>query len=90
MAVGMIVNAADARYDRWEDRDQEPCFVLDDGTLVFEVWIWHSLLQRWFCMTNHATMELITQGVVCFRPADVPDRLREQMSYLERQAGIER
>lgn len=61
-----------------------------DGYPVFEVWFWHHLLGRWFCMTNEPNPQLIAQGVVCFRPADVPDRLREQMQYLEQQAGIER
>jgi len=90
MAVGLICNVADARWDRWEDRTQEPCFILDDGIPVYEVWFWHTLLKRWFCMTNNPDPSLYAQGVVCFCPADVPDRLREQMLSLEQRAGIHR
>lgn len=90
MAVGLICNVVDERFDRWEDRQQEPCFHLEDGTPVFEVWYWHKSLRRWFCMTQHPSPELIAQGVVCFRPAEVPDGLRERMTYMEQAAGIVR
>lgn len=90
MPQGLICNVADAAHDRMENRDQEPCFVLDDGTPVFEVWFWHEQLKRWFCMSTVTDPRLIAQGVVFFAPADVPDGLREKMRYLERAAGIER
>jgi hypothetical protein len=86
---GWIVNAADSRYDQEVDREQEPCFYLEDGTPIFEVWFWHAQLGIWFCMAAIEDPAAVAQGVVYFRPGDV-DGLRGRMLSLESQAGIER
>lgn len=87
MALGLICNAADARWDRWEDRSHDPCFTLKDGTPVFEVWFWHTQLLRWFCMTHNP--DPCPDNAIRFKPGD-PTRLRVQMITLERQHGIYR
>jgi hypothetical protein len=86
---GLIVNTSNAAHNRWEDRDQQPCFYLDDGTPVFEVWYWHKMLKRWFCMCPVYNQTLIDQGVVFFYPGDVAG-LRTAMGGLEQAAGIHR
>lgn len=87
MRTGLICNVADSTQDRWEERDQEPCFEVN-GHPVWEVWFWHPLLRRWFCMSHEHDPRMIFQGVVYFRPGEVPDQLRERLEYLERKAGI--
>lgn len=86
---GMIVNTADEQRDCWEDRDQVPCFYLDDGTPIFEVWFWHRGLRRWFCMSTVPNDDMIAQGVVYFWPGDIVG-LKSAMTALEEAAGIKR
>jgi hypothetical protein len=83
----LIVNVKDPQYDRWVDREQAPCFYTDDGTAVFEVWFWHCLLQRWFCMSTVWPPEQVAAGVVFFWPGDIAG-LRRTMLGLEAQAGF--
>lgn len=71
MARGLLVNVVDAKHDRYVDRDQVPCFYVDDGTPVFEVWFWHCILKRWFCMSTVSDPKKIAQGVVYFWPGDI-------------------
>ena len=83
---GWIVNAADSRYDQEVDRDQEPCFHLEDGTPIFEVWIWHSHLKLWFCMSTREDPAAAAQGVVFFKPGDL-GALQGRMQALQEQSA---
>jgi len=71
--LGWIINLARDGETREEWRDQPPVFFLSDGEPVYEVWHWHPLLKRWFVMSRRADLRMIRQGVVYFRPDDVPD-----------------
>jgi hypothetical protein len=82
MREGLIVNMNDPTWDRWEFRDQEPCFEID-GEPVFEVWYWHEGLKRWFVMSHASDPVMMAQGVVYFRPSEVPEQLRERIAYME-------
>lgn len=83
---GWILHVGAPQHDRLEPRHQTPCFVDPEIGPVHEVWIWHRLLRRWFCMTYGPVHET----VVPFRPEDAPVKLREKMSKLEREAGVKR
>lgn len=88
-----MLNVADARYDRWIRRDSRaypPAFRLDDGTAVYEVWFWHSILRRWFVMSHYSDAAMIKQGVVYFRPDNGLVGLKSIMRALEKSAGVER
>ena len=81
MREGLIVNVEDSRQDRFEYRDQQECFTVD-GTPVWEVWFWHKTLRRWFVMTCKPDPRLMSQGVVCFTPGEVPDTLRARLQTM--------
>ena len=71
---------------------QYPALILEDGTLIYDVWYWHTLLRRWFCMSCYHNPQMIAQGVVYFWPYDEPGfpALRKKMKKLEEAAGIRR
>lgn len=88
MYRGWIINVSRADADHEVERNHEPAIVLDDGTLVFEVWFWHQDLRRYFCMTKGpADARMIAQGVVYFHPDEVPDALRTRIEAMSRLAG---
>jgi hypothetical protein len=70
---GWIVNLWDpwlsAPQTRQEMRMQPPLFYLDEDP-VFEVWFWHSELNRWFVMSASYNATLQSQGVVYFCTID--------------------
>lgn len=78
--LGLIVNVADPRHDRLEERTQVPCFYVDEPSTLFpgktysvpvyEVWFWHRALKRWFVMSTQGDPAMQAQGVVYFRPND--------------------
>jgi hypothetical protein len=82
---GWILHVGSPQHDRLEPRTQLPCFVDAELGPVHEVWIWHRLLHRWFCMTYGP----VPDGVVAFAPGDT-DVLRSTMAQLEHAAGIVR
>ena len=82
--LGWILHVGQPQYDRLEERSQMPCFIDQCGP-VYEVWIWHRLLKRWFCMTYGS----VANDVVPFEPGNIP-ALRQTMQQLERAAGVAR
>lgn len=83
--LGWILHVGSPSFDRLEERHQLPCYVDPDIGPVHEVWIWHRLLRRWFCMTYGP----VPDGVVSFVPGNT-QALRSKMMLLERAAGITR
>lgn len=88
MALGWIINVSREDGTHEVERDHAPAIVLDDGSLVFEVWFWHQTLRRYFCMTGGPhDVSRIAQGVVYFHPTDVPNVLRERIQFFQKLAG---
>ena len=82
---GWIINlhSEDPSATREEDHDQEPVIYLPEtGEPVFEVWFWHSTIERWFVMSMNVDAEMMRQGVVYFHPDEIPDSLRAKMAGL--------
>jgi len=70
---GLILNTSDDRLPiespwrtRFELRHQPPVLVLDDGTLVYEVWFWSPDHGRWLVMSKGYDVEAQRHGVVFF------------------------
>lgn len=88
MKRGLILNVWDDQLPpdspyrtREEDRDQPSVYDLADGSPVFEVWIWHGRLSRWFCMSRQVDPRLAAAGVVYFYGID---QLKAWIAYLDR------
>lgn len=69
--------------DQLVDRPgQVPCFYVPDvrgheRVPVYEVWLWHRELKRWFCMSTRPDPALERHGVVYFWPGDVAGLYRQ-------------
>lgn len=72
MSIGLIINVSKPNHDTWVERNQPPALVLEDGTPIFEVWFYHWTLHRWFVMSYIFDQSMIDQGVVYFRPGNIP------------------
>lgn len=72
--LGWVINVADQRRSVLVERQQTPCFYVQDGAEevpVWEVWFWHRGISKWFVMSTVVDFNMVKAGVSYFWPGDI-------------------
>ncbi len=81
---GWVINTEDREQNALVNREQQPCFYITNEhgneEPIFEVWFWHRLMRRWFCMSTAQDPVMIKHGVVYFWPGDIAGLKRSIVS----------